>query len=155
MQERQRTALKTMQKGHALGWRLRQSPHHPKLFSHIKIFFYFILKAIGIHALKQKYNLWSVVLESVYQHHLEDFLKWITQLHPRVSDSICLDLGERICTSNKITGDANADPSGLGSTLWEPLIYRIVNELKGSKVECQVDLLKSNDNSPYKKWCAF
>ena len=47
----------------------------------------------------------------------EDFLKWIARLQPTVSDSICLDLGERICPSNKITGDANADPSGLGNTL--------------------------------------
>ena len=56
-------------------------------------------------------------LKSVCQHHLEDFLKWIARLQPIVSDSVCLDLGERICTSNKITGDANADPSGLGNTL--------------------------------------
>ena len=73
-------------------------------------------------------------LKSVCQHHLEDFFKWIARLHPRVSDSICLDLGGRICTSNKITGDANANPSGLGNTLWEPLVYCIVNELKGSRV---------------------
>lgn len=55
-----------------------------------------------------------------HQNHLESLLKlrWLS-LTLRVSDSVSLGWGQRTYMSNKFPGD-NA---GLGTTLWEPLLY--------------------------------